>query len=53
LSLSRGPADIINPSAVGLYLAESDRTLLKFGARLLARGGKSETVEGNPQFSVV
>ncbi len=41
-------ADIIypDPGALELYLIESDKALRKFGAALLARGGKAETVEG-------
>jgi ABC-type polysaccharide/polyol phosphate export permease/uncharacterized protein (DUF1330 family) len=48
-------ADIIDPSAVELYLTESDRAFRKFGGQLLVRGGKPETVEGTArsQFGVV
>ena len=48
-------ADIIDPSAVELYLTESDRAFRKFGGQLLVRGGSPETVEGTgrSQFLVV
>ena len=48
-------ADIIDPSAVELYLTESDRAFRKFGGHLLVRGGKPDTVEGRgrSQFLVV
>jgi ABC-type polysaccharide/polyol phosphate export permease/uncharacterized protein (DUF1330 family) len=48
-------ADIVHPSAVELYLTESDRAFRKFGGQLLVRGGSPETVEGagRSQFLVV
>ena len=47
--------DIIDPSAVELYLTESGRAFCKFGGHLLVRGGSPETVEGTgrSQFLVV
>src|SRR5262245_54863680 len=45
--------DIIDPSFVDLYLTESDKAFRKFGARLLARAGKSETVEGKSRSHLV
>ena len=39
-------ADIIDPSAVELYLTESDRAFRKFGGQLLVRDGNPERVEG-------
>jgi ABC-type polysaccharide/polyol phosphate export permease/uncharacterized protein (DUF1330 family) len=48
-------ADIIDPSAVELYLTESGRAFCKFGGQLLVRGGSPEAVEGTgrSQFLVV
>jgi uncharacterized protein (DUF1330 family) len=50
-------ADIVdhNPNALESYLSQSDKALRNFGARLLARGGKFETVEGRgrSQFGIV
>src|SRR6516165_144883 len=42
--------DIIDPSAVELYLTETDRALRKFGGQLLVEGGKPEMVEGTARF---
>jgi ABC-type polysaccharide/polyol phosphate export permease/uncharacterized protein (DUF1330 family) len=39
-------ADIVDPSAVELYLTESDRAFRKFGGQLLVRDGNPERVEG-------
>src|SRR6516165_8188744 len=47
--------DIIDPSAVELYLTEADRVFRKFGGQLLVEGGKPEMVEGTVryQFGVI
>src|SRR6516164_3461573 len=47
--------DIIDPSAVELYVTETGRAFRKFGGQLLVSGGKPETVEGTArsQFGVV
>src|SRR6516165_7602233 len=47
--------DIIDPSAVELYLTEADRVFRKFGGQLLVEGGKPEMVEGTArcQFGVI
>ena len=42
--------DIIDPSAVELYLTEADRAFRKFGGQLLVEGGKPEKVEGTARF---
>jgi uncharacterized protein (DUF1330 family) len=38
--------DVADPEAYKLYIAENAKAFRKYGARFLARGGKSETVEG-------
>ena len=47
--------DIIDHSAVELYLTEADRAFRKFGGQLLVEGGKPEMVEGTArcQFGVI
>jgi ABC-type polysaccharide/polyol phosphate export permease/uncharacterized protein (DUF1330 family) len=47
--------DIIDPSALELYLTETDRAFRKFGGQLLVEGGKPEMVEGTArsQFGVI
>src|SRR6516162_6496915 len=42
--------DIIDPSAVELYLTEANRAFRKFGGQLLVEGGKPEKVEGTARF---
>jgi uncharacterized protein (DUF1330 family) len=39
-------ADVNDPEGYKQYISESGQVFRKFGARFLARGGKSEKVEG-------
>jgi uncharacterized protein (DUF1330 family) len=46
-------ADITDPDGYKQYLAESGKAFAKFGARFLARGGRSEQVEGKARSRFV
>jgi uncharacterized protein (DUF1330 family) len=38
--------DVTDPEGYKAYMTENAKALIKYGARFLARGGKSELVEG-------
>ncbi len=45
--------DVSDPEGYKLYIAENAKAFGKYGARFLARGGKSEAVEGNGRSRIV
>ena len=45
--------DVSDPDGYKAYIAENAKPLRKFGGRFLARGGKSETPEGQTRSRVV
>ena len=46
-------ADVSDPDGYKAYIAENAKAFRKYGARFLARGGKSETPEGKTRSRVV
>jgi uncharacterized protein (DUF1330 family) len=46
-------ADVSDPDGYKAYIAENATAFRKFGGRFLARGGKSETLEGQTRSRVV
>jgi uncharacterized protein (DUF1330 family) len=46
-------ADVSDPDGYKAYIAENATAFRKFGGRFLARGGKSETPEGQTRSRVV
>jgi uncharacterized protein (DUF1330 family) len=46
-------ADVSDPEGYKAYIAENATAFRKFGGRFLARGGKSETPEGETRSRVV
>jgi uncharacterized protein (DUF1330 family) len=46
-------ADVTDPEGYKLYIAENRNAFRKYGARFLARGGKSEVVEGKGRTRAV
>ena len=45
--------DVSDPEGYKLYVAENAKAFRKYGARFLARGGKSEAVEGEGRSRMV
>ena len=45
-------ADVSDPEGYKEYIAANGKALSKYGARFLARGGKSEPQEGKPRSRV-
>jgi uncharacterized protein (DUF1330 family) len=45
--------DVSDPEGYKLYIAENAKAFRKYGARFLARGGKTEAVEGKGRARVV
>ena len=45
--------DVSDPEGYKLYVAENAKAFRKYGARFLARGGKSEAVEGKGRSRTV
>ena len=46
-------ADVSDPEAYKEYVAANGKALARYGARFLARGGKTEPQEGKPRSRVV
>lgn len=46
-------ADVTDPEGYKAYTAENAKAFRKYGGRFLARGGASETPEGQPRSRVV
>lgn len=46
-------ADVTDPEGYKLYIAENAKAFRKYGGRFLARGGRSETVEGSSRSRIV
>jgi uncharacterized protein (DUF1330 family) len=46
-------ADVSDPEGYKSYIAANGKALAKYGARFLARGGKSEPKEGQPRSRVI
>ena len=46
-------ADVVDPEGYKLYVAENAKAFEKFGARFLARGGRSITPEGSTRSRIV
>ena len=46
-------ADVSDPEGYKAYVAENAKAFRKYGARFLARGGRSETPEGKTRSRVV
>ena len=46
-------ADVSDPEGYKEYVAANGKALAKYGARFLARGGKSEPQEGKPRSRIV
>ena len=46
-------ADVSDPEGYKEYIAANGKALSKYGARFLARGGKSEPQEGKPRSRVI
>ena len=46
-------ADVSDPEGYTGYVAVNGKALAKYGARFLARGGKSEPQEGKPRSRIV
>ena len=46
-------ADVSDPEGYKLYIAENAKAFRKYGGRFLARGGRSETVEGSSRSRIV
>ncbi|BAR59772.1 hypothetical protein NK6_6621 [Bradyrhizobium diazoefficiens] len=46
-------ADVTDPEGYKGYMAANAKAFAKFGARILARGGKVEPKEGKPRSRVV
>src|SRR5215204_2863903 len=46
-------ADVSDPEEYKKYIAANAEALAKYGARFLARGGKSEPREGKPRSRIV
>ena len=45
-------ADVSDPEGCKEYIAANAKALARYGARILARGGKTEAKEGKPRFIV-
>jgi uncharacterized protein (DUF1330 family) len=46
-------ADVSDPEGYKEYIAANGKALAKYGARFLARGGKTEPQEGKPRSRVI
>ena len=46
-------ADVSDPEGYKEYIAANGKALAKFGARFLARGGKTEAKEGKPRSRII
>jgi len=46
-------ADVSDPEGYKAYIAENAKAFRKYGGRFLARGGKSESPEGQPRSRAV
>jgi uncharacterized protein (DUF1330 family) len=46
-------ADVSEPEGYKLYIAENAKAFRTYGGRFLARGGRSETVEGGARSRIV